>query len=213
MSDEGAISSGSFGLGCRRRLRCRAIVEHARTARVGAAAYATELAHHERVGSALHHRDHESRESVADRNEATREGPVTARLEATGAGAASKDPVDLRERVDARLLDDIAAFGQSAKRGAHTARIHEGGRRARRLLLRPPPKPGGPFRIHDVRGLEPLHERLEFTERIEPDAAPNVVGVDEVQPQPLANEDERRVLTARVRCARRVGKSRVQALF
>jgi hypothetical protein len=90
----------------------------------------------------------------------------------------------------ARFFRRAPALGPPPPRRSHAAWYDAGGSRTRWLLLRPTTEPGRAFAVDDIRGLEPLHERLELVQRVEPHAATQIISVDEVQPEPFADEDE-----------------------
>src|SRR5262249_52397137 len=98
--------------------------------------------------------------------------------------------IDLDESFGARAFAQRSAFGERAERGAHATRIDERGSGASRLLYGAPPNPTGALGIEHGRSLEPPNECLEVPQGVE--AAKSLLTVDEVQPQPLAHEHERR---------------------
>src|SRR5262249_10501334 len=127
---------------------------------------------------------------VADRDERSDERSVGAQLDAPGAGAAAEHAVDLDESFGARALAERAALGEHTQRRAYTSRVDQRRGRAGRLLHGTAPNAAGAFGVEHSGGLEPSNERLEVAQGIE--AAESLLAIDEVKPEPLAHEDERR---------------------
>ena len=170
----------------------RRVVENPRASPIGAPPDAKQLTTDQRFGGRLDDRDHEPGERVTDRHEALVERSIVAELHAAVSRAASQHAIDLGERVGTRLLEDGASFGQRPQRRAHATRIDQRRGGSGRLLLGAAADAARPFGVEHTRGAEPLNERVEVAEHIDAHAAPQVVGVDEVQPQSLADEDEGR---------------------
>ena len=127
-----------------------------------------------------------------DGDKALLERAVVAEFDAPVPGASAKHAIDLDQGIGARLLRHGSPFRQRAKRRAHTPGIDQGRRRTGRLLRRAPRYADGPFGIEDVGGPEPLYERVEVAEDIDPDTTTQIVGVHEVEPQSFADKNEGR---------------------
>lgn len=169
----------------------RTVEEHTGAARVGAAANARELAEDEGIRRRLDDRDHEAGEGVSDRNERALEGAVAARLEATGAGASAEDAVDLVDGVEPNLHHVHPALGERPEGGTDAPRVSERRGSAGRLLKRPPADATPALSVQHRGTFEPAYERIEIPEEIDAAPAARVVGVDEIQPEPLAEKRER----------------------
>ena len=167
-------------------------MKDARAAGVAATPHAYEFTGDERVGGRFDDRDDEAGEGVTDGDEGASERSVGTRLETTNPGAAPEHAVDLGEGVAANLLRMRAAFGERAKGGAHATRVDQRGGGTRGLLLRAAAHPLQALGVEDAGDVEKSHQRLEVTQEIETRTAAHVVGVHEVQPEPLTDEDERR---------------------
>ncbi len=168
----------------------RPVEKHARATLVGTAPNAHELAQHERIGGRLDDGDHQPCERVADRNEAAHELSVRSTLETADARTSAQHAIDLAYGVLSNIMCCDAPLGQRAQHRAHAARVREGRRCARRLLLSAPPNTGCPFGVEHRSSFEPAEERVEITQRVGADAAVQIICVDEIQPQPLAEENE-----------------------
>ena len=131
-------------------------------------------------------------EVLAYGNEAAHEASVRALLDASRAGAPAEHAVDLAERVYAHVRGQRAPLGERTQRGADAARVGERGRRAGGLLLRTSADAARALSVENRRGLEPADELLEIPQHIHARAASHVIGVDEIEPESLAHEDERR---------------------
>ena len=106
---------------------------------VGAAAHAYELAQHEGIGRRLDHRNHESCERVAYRNEAADKFAIGPTLETTNSSAASEHTIDFAHRVLADVVSVDAALGQRTQNRAYATGIGQRGGCTGGLLLSAPP--------------------------------------------------------------------------
>jgi len=166
------------------------VEKHARATLVGTAPNAHELAQHERIGRRLDDGDHQACERVAYWNEAAHELSVRSTLETADARTSAQHAIDLAYGVLPNVIRCDAPLGQCAQHSAHAARVREGRRCACGLLLSAPPNTGCPFGVEHRRSFEPAEERVEITQRVGADAAVQIICVDEIQPQPLAEENE-----------------------
>jgi len=168
----------------------RSVEKHARATLVGTAANAHELAQHEGIGGRLDDGDHQACERVAHRNEAAYELSIRSTLETANARTPAQHAIDLAYGVLPNVMRRDATLGQRTQHRAHAACVREGRRRACRLLLSAPPNTGCPFGVQHRRSFEPAEERVEITQRVSADSAVQIIRVDEIQPQPLAEENE-----------------------
>jgi hypothetical protein len=167
----------------------RLILKDSPASRVGAAADSRELAEDERVRRALHNRNEQSGEGVANGDKGSRKGAVGAHLHAARAGTSAEDAVDLAERLEPYVLEFLALFGQGPQHGAHAAGVREHGKRPCGLLNGAPLHGARALGVEYVRGLEPMRKAAEVVQRIRPTRAR--VGVHEVEPEPFRDEGER----------------------
>ena len=189
------------------------VEEHSRAAPVGASTDPGQLADDQRIGGTLDDWNHQPRERVTNGNEATSEATVAFRLETPGAGAPSQDSIDLGQSISACLFGGVASFGERTERRAHASRIDESRRSAGRLLHGAPSQPGSALGVDDIGRFEPLNERLELAQGIVPHTATQIVRVDEVEPESLADENESRDVASWKRRRTRVGKRGLGAVF
>ena len=166
------------------------VEEHSRASPVGAPTDPGQLADDQRIGRALDDRNHQPGERVTNGHEAAGEATIAFRLETPGAGTPSQDPVDLGQSVGACFFGRVASFGERTQRRAHTPSIDKSRRSAGRLLHGAPSEPGGALGVDDVGRFQPLNERLELAQGIVPHTATEIVRVDEIEPEALADEDE-----------------------
>ena len=167
-------------------------MEYARAAPIGAAPDAQEFTTDERFGGRFNDRNHEASEGITDRHEALAERSVVTEFHATVPGAATEHAIDLDERIGTGLLHNRTTLGERAQGGADTAGIDERGRSTSRLLLRTARDANGTLGIEYASGAEPLNEGIEVAQDVHAHTAPEVVRVYEVQPEPLADENEGR---------------------
>ena len=168
----------------------RGVLEDARAARGGAAADPRELAEDQGIGSGFDDRHQEAGERIADGDKASSVGTVVARLDAAGPGAAAQHAIDLGKGRGADDSGALTALGEGAERIANPARVDERRGGARRLLHGAPPKAGGALRVQHRGDLEPIDVGVEVDQRIDSSAPYDVLGVHEVEPETLADEDE-----------------------
>ena len=166
------------------------VEKHAGTTLIGAAAHTHELAQHERIGGRLHHGNHQAGERVAYRNEAAHKLSVRAALETANTRAPAQHTIDFAYGVLPDVMHRDATLGQCAQHRAHASRIRECRRRARGLLLSAPPNSRRSLGVEHGGGFEPAEERVEIAQGVGTDAAVQIICVDEIQPQPLTEENE-----------------------
>ena len=167
-----------------------AVEEHAAAAGVAAAADAAKFTGDERVGAIVDDRHHQCGEGITTGDEVPRVGPVGRELQTSCAGAASEHPVDLGHRFGARVARDAAMFGEGPECAANPSRIEECGRGAGGLLLRSPHDRHAAVMVDHTDGGEPLQHGAEVAEGVAAYAELDVIGVDEIEPETIADEDE-----------------------
>jgi inosine/xanthosine triphosphatase len=153
---------------------------------------ARELAEDERIGGRLSDWNHEPSERIPDGHEGAREAAIGAELDAARPDAPAEHAVDLREHIEAHLLLRRASLGEVAQRRADLARIDQCGGSTGELLVRSTSDARGALGVEGTSRLEPPQQIVEVREHLHARAAPHVFGVDEVEPQPLAEKDEGR---------------------
>jgi len=178
----------------------RIVEKHALAPLVGAAAHARELTENERVRRGFDDGDDEACEGVTDGNERANERTVGAQVYAARSGAAAEYTIDFREPFGAYAVTHRAAFCECAQRAAHATCVHERCRRACGLLLRATANATSALGIEHGGRFEPAHERLKIAQGVE--ATKTLLTVDEVEPQPFADEHERRTFCRRARDVR-----------
>src|SRR5688572_5793795 len=170
----------------------RRIVEHARATAISAPPDAKQLSSNEGFGRRLHDRNHEAGKRVANGNEALPERSVVAELHAPMPRAATEDAIDLREGVGTRFFLHRATLSQCPQGGAHPARVDQRGRCTGGLLFGATRYAHGPLDVEHTSRAQPLNERVEIAKHVDAHSAPQVVSIDEIQPQSLADEYEGR---------------------
>jgi hypothetical protein len=176
----------------------RLVLKDASAPRIGTAPDAGELSQNERVGGALHDRDEQTGEGIADGYERAREAAVAAQLDPAGAGTASEDAVDLTQRLGPDVPQCLATLREPAQHRAHSAGVAQHGERTRRLLQGAALHGTRALGVEDVGGLEPMHEAPEVVQGI--DGPRPRVRIHEVEPETLGNERERVSLSMEMTC-------------
>jgi len=166
------------------------IEENAHAAGVGAAANPIQLPGDKRVRRRLNDGDHEAGECVAHRDERTTKCTVGLEVHAARAGTATEDTIYLGQRIHSDPVADDAAFSERAERGAHTAGVDQRGRSTSGLLHGAAADACAPLEIENAGGLEPLHEGFEIVQGVT--IARGELAVDEIEPEALTDEGERR---------------------
>lgn len=168
-----------------------AVEEDASAARVAAAAHPAKLSGNERIGRVIHDRHHERCERVTTGHEVARVDTVGRELQSPGAGAASEHAVDFRHSVGPCVAGDAAVLGQRAECAAHPARVEQGGGGTSGLLFRASGDGNATVMVNHADGRQPLEHGAKVAQGVTPDAKLNVVGVDEIEPEAITDEDER----------------------
>ncbi len=81
-------------------------------------------------------------------------------------------------------------FRECPKRAPHAACIEQRGGRSGRLLLRSPCDRLPSVLVQHTDGSEPLEHGPKVTQGVSADAKFDIVGVDEIEPEAIPNEDE-----------------------
>jgi hypothetical protein len=170
----------------------RRVVEDARATSVSASTHAQELTAYQRFGRRLDDWNHETGERVSDRHEALLERAIVTKLHTAVTGASTEHAIDLDECVGACLFEDGATFGKRAQGGANSTRIDKGGGGTGRLLFGASRDANCSLGVKHAGGTQPLNQGVEIAKHIDTDATPQVVRIHEVQPEPLADENEGR---------------------
>ena len=168
-----------------------AVEEDAAAARVAAAAHAAELSGDQRVGCIVHDRHHQRGEGVAAGDEIARVQPVARQLQAAGASASAQDTVDLRHRLAPGITAEGAVFRQGTKCASYPPRVEQRGGCAGWLLFGAAHDRAAPVVIDHPDRRKPFQHHAEITQCIPADAKLDVIGVDEIEPQAIADEHER----------------------
>lgn len=169
----------------------RAVEKHAPTSRIAAGAHATEFTRDERVGRVIDDWCHQRGERVAPRDEVARVDALGGQLEAPRPSAPPEDPIDLAYGLSARIAGHRAVLRKCAECIADPACIEECRCGTGRLLLGAAHDSQQAVLINHANGNKPVEQRAEVTERVATNAEFDVVGVHEVEPQAIANENER----------------------
>ena len=168
----------------------RAVEEHTATTGIVTATDAAQFTGDQRVGTVIHDRHHQCGECIATGDEIARVDTLGRELQASCAGAATEDAIDLADRISARVVRNRAMFGQRAQGTADTAGIEQGGRGTCRLLLSAAHDGDPAIMIDHANGGQPLQHGAEIPQGIAAYAKLDVVRVDEIEPEAIADEHE-----------------------
>ena len=170
-----------------------AVQEHATTAWVAAAADAAQLTGDQRVGTIVHDGHHQRGKGIAAGDEIPLVAAVRQDLETASSGTSAQDTIDLGHGFGACIRRDSAMFGECPERAAHPSRVEQCCGGTGGLLLGASHDGHPSIMIDHADSGEPLQHRREVSQRIAPDAQFDVIGIDEVQPESITDENERTV--------------------
>lgn len=167
-----------------------AVEEDASASRIAAASHPAKLSSDQRIGAVVDDGHHEGGESVAAGDEVSRVRPVGRQLEASCTGAPAQHSIDFRDRIGACITRRRAMFGQRAERSSNAPRVQQRCGRPSRLLLSSAEYRYAALVIDNTDRRQPLEHGTKIAQRIAAHTEFDIIGIDEIEPQAVANEDE-----------------------
>lgn len=172
-----------------------AVEEDPATAWIVAAAHATKFAGNQRIGAVVDDGHHERGKRIATSNKVARVGAIGRQLKSTSAGASTQHAIDLGHRVGAGVVGYGAVFSERPQCASNPSRVQQSGSGARRLLFGASHDCNPAVMIDDADRIQPLEHRAEVPQCVAAHAKLDVVRVDEIEPEAIADEYERAAIS------------------